>query len=73
MKSALREDPDVIVVGELRDKQTVSLALELAETGHLVFATLHTSGSVATISRLVSFFPPELQDSVLYRIGDAIY
>lgn len=73
LKSALREDPDIVVVWEMRDKETVSLALELSETWHLVFATLHTSGSVSTISRILSFFPSEIQDSVRYRLGDALF
>ena len=53
MKAALREDPDVILVGEMRDLETVSLALTAAETGHLVFGTLHTSGAPSTINRII--------------------
>ena len=59
LKAALREDPDVILVGELRDLETVSLALTAAETGHLVFGTLHTSGAPATINRIIDVFPPD--------------
>ena len=72
MRSAFREDPDIIVVGELRDKETIALAIELAETGHLVFGTLHTSGSVSTISRITSFFPAEIQSSIYARLWECI-
>lgn len=61
LRSALREDPDVIMVGELRDKDTMSTALKAAETGHLVFATLHTSDAVTTVSRIIDFFPENQQ------------
>ncbi|MGO1298769.1 MAG: type IV pilus twitching motility protein PilT [Vibrio sp.] len=57
LRSALREDPDVILVGELRDQETISLALTAAETGHLVFATLHTSSAAKTIDRIIDVFP----------------
>lgn len=57
LRSALREDPDVIMVGELRDKETISLALTAAETGHLVFASLHTSSAAKTIDRIIDVFP----------------
>ena len=56
LKAALREDPDVILVGELRDLETISLALTAAETGHLVFGTLHTSGAPNTINRIIDVF-----------------
>ncbi len=59
LKAALREDPDVILVGEMRDLETISLALTAAETGHLVFGTLHTSGAPSTINRIIDVFPPE--------------
>lgn len=59
LKSALREDPDVIMVGEMRDIETISLALTAAETGHLVFGTLHTSSAAQTINRIVDIFPAE--------------
>ena len=58
LKAALREDPDVILVGEMRDLETISLALTAAETGHLVFGTLHTSGAPSTINRIIDVFPP---------------
>ena len=59
LKSALREDPDVVLVGELRDVETIHLALTAAETGHLVLGTLHTSSSAQTINRIIDVFPPE--------------
>jgi len=64
LKGALREDPDVILVGELRDLETIGMALTAAETGHLVFATLHTSGAPNTINRLIDVFPPEQQGQI---------
>ena len=57
LKSALREDPDVILVGEMRDLETIQLALTAAETGHLVLSTLHTSNAVKTIDRIIDVFP----------------
>ena len=59
LRSALREDPDIILVGEMRDLETISLALEAAETGHLVFATLHTISAPKTIDRIIEVFPPD--------------
>ncbi|SVB94174.1 uncharacterized protein METZ01_LOCUS247028, partial [marine metagenome] len=64
LKAALREDPDVILVGEMRDLETVSLALTAAETGHLVFGTLHTSGAPNTINRIIDVFPAEQQEQI---------
>jgi|TARA_Y100001960_G_C14671011_1_gene825984 twitching motility protein PilT len=64
----MREDPDVIMIGEMRDAETVQAALELAETGHLVISTLHTSSAVQTISRLLSFFPTESQNAVREKL-----
>lgn len=69
LKGALREDPDVILVGELRDKETISLALTASETGHLVFGTLHTSGSEKTISRIVDVFSLEEQTKVRVQLS----
>ena len=57
LRSALREDPDVILVGEMRDPETIGLALTAAETGHLVFGTLHTTGAAKTVDRIVDVFP----------------
>jgi twitching motility protein PilT len=62
LRQALRQDPDVILVGELRDLETMRTALTAAETGHLVFATMHTYDAVATVSRLISSFPGDEQD-----------
>lgn len=64
LKSALRQDPDYILVGELRDLETIEMALTAAETGHLVFATLHTNSAVQTISRMVNVFPPHQQPQI---------
>src|SRR4029077_17524098 len=61
LKAALRQDPDVILVGEMRDLETISTALTAAETGHLVFGTLHTQSAPSTIDRIVDVFPPEQQ------------
>ncbi|MGE4443997.1 MAG: type IV pilus twitching motility protein PilT [Candidatus Altimarinota bacterium] len=73
LRAAMREDPDIVMVGEMRDKETVEAAVELAETGHLVISTLHTAGSVQTITRLVNFFHPELQHSFRYKLGDILF
>ncbi len=64
LKSALREDPDVILVGEMRDLETIRAALTAAETGHLVFGTLHTNTAVQTINRIINVFPVEEQDQI---------
>jgi twitching motility protein PilT len=64
MRAALREDPDVVLVGEMRDLETISLALTLAETGHLVFGTLHTNDSAQTVDRIIDVFPPEQQSQI---------
>lgn len=72
LKAAMREDPDVIFVGEIRDKETAEAALNLSETGHLVFSTLHTSSAAGTVNRYISFFPPEIQDSVADRLSDTL-
>jgi len=70
LHSALRQDPDVIMVGEMRDHQTVDTSLKAAETGHMVFSSIHTADVASTINRLVSFFPPEEQLQVRARIAD---
>ncbi len=64
LKSMLRQDPDIVLIGELRDIETIEAALTIAETGHLVFGTLHTNSSVQTINRLINVFPSEQQDRV---------
>lgn len=73
LRAAMREDPDIVMVGEMRDKETVEAAVELAETWHLVISTLHTAWSVQTITRLVNFFHPELQHSFRYKLGDILF
>ncbi len=72
LRSALREDPDVILVGELRDLETIRLALTAAETGHLVFGTLHTSSAAKTIDRVVDVFPPEEKDMVRTMLSESL-
>ena len=70
LRAALRQDPDVIMVGEMRDLETVDTSLKAAETGHLVFSTIHTADVASTINRLVSFFPTEEQLQVRSRLAD---
>jgi twitching motility protein PilT len=72
LKSALREDPDVILVGELRDLETIQLAITAAETGHLVFGTLHTSSASQTVDRMVDVFPPEQQTQVRVQLSNSL-
>jgi twitching motility protein PilT len=72
LKAALRQDPDVILVGEMRDLETISTALTAAETGHLVFATLHTQDAAQTIDRVVDVFPPEQQHQVRVQLSVAL-
>ncbi len=64
LKSLLRQDPDIVLVGELRDVETIEAALEIAETGHFVFGTLHTNSTIQTISRVINVFPADRQDQV---------
>lgn len=68
----MREDPDIVVIGEMRDAETVEAALALAETGHLVFSTLHTAGSVQTLNRIIQFFSPEIETQIRTRLGDSL-
>jgi twitching motility protein PilT len=72
LKAALRQDPDVILVGEMRDLETISTALTAAETGHLVFGTLHTQSAPSTIDRIVDVFPPEQQEQVRIMIAGSL-
>jgi twitching motility protein PilT len=72
LKRALRQDPDVILVGELRDLETVALAITAAETGHLVFGTLHTTGAIKTVDRIIDVFPPEQQQQVRMQLSGAL-
>ena len=72
LKAALRQDPDVILVGEMRDLETISTALTAAETGHLVFGTLHTQSAPSTIDRIIDVFPPEQQEQVRIQIASGL-
>ncbi len=72
LKSALREDPDVILVGEMRDLETISTALTAAETGHLVFATLHTQSTAQTVDRIIDVFPAHQQQQVRMQLSIAL-
>jgi twitching motility protein PilT len=72
LRSALREDPDVILVGEMRDLETIRLALSAAETGHLVFGTLHTSSAAKTIDRVVDVFPAEEKDMIRAMLSESL-
>jgi len=72
LKSALRQDPDIILVGEMRDLETISLALTVAETGHLVFATLHTTDAPQTIDRIVDVFPPYQQQQIRVQLSTSL-
>jgi len=73
LRAALRQDPDVIQIGEMRDAETIDIALKAAETGHLVVSTLHTKDATNTVSRLIASFPPEEQQTVRHRLADALY
>lgn len=72
LKSALRQDPDVILVGEMRDTETIQTALTAAETGHLVFATLHTQDAPQTIDRIIDVFPPHQQDQIRIQLASTL-
>ncbi len=73
LRGALRQDPDIIVIGELRDAETIQISMKAAETGHLVFGTVHTTDAPSTINRVVSMFPPEEQDNVKGRLSECLY
>jgi twitching motility protein PilT len=72
LRAALREDPDVILVGEMRDQETISLAMTAAETGHLVFGTLHTNSAHKTVDRIIDTFPGELQSQVRSMLAESL-
>ncbi|NOY26496.1 MAG: PilT/PilU family type 4a pilus ATPase [Oligoflexia bacterium] len=72
LRGALREDPDVIMVGDMRDTETIRMSLEAAETGHLVIATMHTTSAIQTVERLVKAFPPDEQPQVRMSISEAL-
>jgi twitching motility protein PilT len=72
LRAALREDPDVVVIGELRDLETISLALTAAETGHLVLGTLHTNSAIRTLNRLIGVFPADQQDQIRNMVSESL-
>ena len=72
LRSALREDPDIILVGEMRDLETISLAITAAETGHLVLGTLHTSSAAKTVERIVDVFPPDQQEQARLQVSTSL-
>jgi twitching motility protein PilT len=72
LRAALREDPDIVLVGELRDLETIAIAIETAETGHLVFGTLHTNTAVATVDRIIDQFPPDQQAQIRVMLADSL-
>ena len=72
LKRALRQDPDVILVGEMRDLETIALGITAAETGHLVFGTLHTTGAIQTVDRIIDVFPPDQQQQVRVQLAETI-
>ncbi len=72
LRAALREDPDVILIGEMRDTETIDTAIKATETGHLVISTLHTPDSVTTITRTISVFPPEEQEQLRVRLAESL-
>ena len=72
LRSALREDPDIVLIGEMRDLETISAAITIAETGHLVFATLHTNSASQSIDRMVNVFPPHQQPQIKAQLGNIL-
>lgn len=72
LRAALREDPDVILVGEMRDLDTISIAITAAETGHLVFSTLHTIGAASTVDRIIDVFPPHQQQQIRIQLASVL-
>lgn len=72
LRAALREDPDVILIGEMRDLETIALAIKAAETGHLVFGTLHTSSAAQTIDRIIDVFPPDQQQQIRIQLSNGL-
>jgi len=72
LRAALREDPNVVLVGEMRDLETISIAIETAETGHLVFGTLHTSTAASTVDRVIEQFPPDRQEQIRIMLSESL-
>jgi twitching motility protein PilT len=72
LRAALREDPDIVLIGEMRDLETVAIAIETAETGHLVFGTLHTTTAVSTVDRIIDQFPADQQDQIRVMLSESL-
>jgi twitching motility protein PilT len=72
LRAALREDPDIVLVGEMRDLETTAIAIETAETGHLVFGTLHTSSAISTVDRIIDQFPAERQSQIRVMLAESL-
>ena len=72
IRTALRQDPDVVLVGELRDQETVQLALEVANTGHLVFGTLHTMNAISSVDRIIDIFPAGQQNQIRSSLAEVL-
>ncbi len=72
LRAALREDPDIILVGEMRDLETVAIAIETAETGHLVFGTLHTTTAASTVDRIIDQFPTDRQSQIRIMLSESL-
>ena len=72
LRAALREDPDIVLVGEMRDLETIAIAIETAETGHLVFGTLHTTSAPSTVDRVIDQFPADQQDQIRVMLSESL-
>src|SRR5947208_3019832 len=72
LRAALRQDPDVVLIGEMRDAETIDTAMKAAETGHLLISTLHTPDAVSTVTRIIAMFPPEEQEITRLRLAEAL-
>jgi twitching motility protein PilT len=72
LRAALREDPDIVLVGEMRDLETIAIAIETAETGHLVFGTLHTNTAPSTVDRIIDQFPPDRQEQIRMMLSESL-
>ena len=72
LRAALREDPDIVLVGEMRDLETVAIAIETAETGHLVFGTLHTTTAASTVDRVIDQFPTDRQAQIRIMLSESL-
>jgi twitching motility protein PilT len=72
LRAALREDPDIVLVGEMRDLETIKIAIETAETGHLVFGTLHTNTAISTVDRIVDQFPADQQQQIRVMLSESL-